>query len=234
VHSGNLNRPVPDVVTRECRRLTLAVVNFLTDVQGLAPGRIKCEFVQDSSKRLTLHAVYEVKWVDEDRYAAVMQGVYSGWTGGGAGMGSSAMLDPLKELEQQEAMDDDALYDNWGGSGSRARGAQLAPHGKKLFKSRVNHRASRMPGGAQAAAQRGGPSVTQMGQFLGDNARGDARLYKGLSQLSNTFSSLTAHEAKGGRVNWCQHTASQAHFTLLTCTSLSHALAHSPAPLALW
>ena len=60
-----LCRPVPDVVVREARRSTLAVVDFLMDVQGLDVTHIKCEFIQRYDKRLVLHDLYEVEFRDD-------------------------------------------------------------------------------------------------------------------------------------------------------------------------
>ena len=68
IHNGDLNRDVPKVIVREARRLTLAVVNFLKDVQGIELSRIKCEFVENYEKRLVLHSVYDIHFKNSTVY----------------------------------------------------------------------------------------------------------------------------------------------------------------------
>lgn len=61
----DVNKPVPDVIVREVRRCTLAIVDYLLDVQGLDVTHIKCEFIQRFDKKLVLHDVYEIEFRDD-------------------------------------------------------------------------------------------------------------------------------------------------------------------------
>lgn len=72
MRATDINKAVPDVIVRESRRCTLAVVDYLLDVQGLDITHIKCEFVQRFDKRLVLHDLYEVEFRDEVSFDHVL------------------------------------------------------------------------------------------------------------------------------------------------------------------
>jgi hypothetical protein len=91
----DMNRPVPDVIVRECRRMTLAVVNFLRDVHGLDTTHIKCEFVENYDKKLVLQSLYEVVFRNEAVYQSLLE--------------SSILADVPDGMDQEPAFAD-ALY----------------------------------------------------------------------------------------------------------------------------
>lgn len=52
--------PVPDAVGRECDRMTLCVVEWLSRIHGIGVKTLVLEFIQDHVKKLLLHCVVEV------------------------------------------------------------------------------------------------------------------------------------------------------------------------------
>jgi hypothetical protein len=54
---------VPEVLVRECERMTVAIADFIRTAHGVPLQRLQCEFVQDFGKRMMLHAIIDATLV---------------------------------------------------------------------------------------------------------------------------------------------------------------------------